>query len=172
MKIRATAFAMSLLAIALPLLAAERLAVKTGLWDSNVTMSIVAPTPPEAAKLSPAQRAQMEQMMKQMGIGAPRTISSQSCITTKDLEGNAFGTSLEDAGQDCAFTQVLGTPKRQEFTFQCRSPDGEASGRMVIDVVSDTRVRGTMDAKTPNGSLDLKFEATWKSADCGAVKPG
>ena len=171
MKKRTLCITATALAIALPLLAAERLGVNTGLWENTTTIHIAAPMPADFANLPAAQRTQMEEMMKQMGLGAPRTITGQSCITQKDLEGNAFGNSMEDAGQACDFKQVSATSKRQEYTFQCKGEQGDANGRMVIDAVSDTRVRGTMDATMPTGRMDLKFEAAWKGADCGSVKP-
>ena len=161
------------LAIALPLLAAERLAVKTGLWENTVTMQITGVTLPTAQleNLPPAQRAQVEQMMKQMGVGAPTTITDKSCLTEKDLDGNAFRDRLEDDTQQCDYQQVTGTSKRQEWTFTCKTGAGDATGRMVIDVVSDAQVRGTMQGRTPQGNVDMKFDSKWLAKDCGDVKP-
>jgi hypothetical protein len=161
------------LAVALPLLAAERLAVKTGLWENTVTMEITGFTLPkeQLEKMPPAQRAQVEQMMKQMGVGAPSTITDKSCLTEKDLDGNAFRGRLEEDGQDCEYQQVTATAKRQEWTFTCKTPGGPATGRMAIDVISDTQVRGAMQGRTPQGNIDMKFDAKWQSQACGDVKP-
>jgi hypothetical protein len=161
------------LAVALPLLAAERLGVKTGLWENVVTMQISGVTLPEEQlqKMPPAQRAQIEQMMKQMGVGQPSTITEKSCLTEKDLDGNAFRDQLEENGQDCDYQQVTATAKRQEWTFRCKTPGGDATGRMVVDVVSDTQVRGNMQGRTPQGNIDMKFDSKWQSQDCGSVKP-
>lgn len=164
----------SLLAVALPLLAAERLAVKTGLWENTITLQLSGITIPadQLSRMTPEQRAQAEAVMKQLGVGAPSTITEQSCLTEKDLDGKAFAKGLEEAGDNCDYKQVTGTSKKQEWTFQCRTDSGDATGRMVIDVVNDSTVRGTMTARMPQGSLDMKFDAAWKGNDCGDVKPG
>jgi hypothetical protein len=156
------------LSIVLPLLAAEKLAVKTGLWESTVVMQIGGISIPagQLEKVPPAQRAQMEQMLKQMGVGAPRTITEQSCVTDKDLEQNAFGKALEQDLQDCEYQQVANSSRRQEITFQCKTPGGDATGRIVVEVASDSRVRGTMEARMPQGSMDATFEAKWLAAGC------
>jgi len=173
MKIRQFTLPMgaTALAIALPLLAAERLAVKTGLWENTVTMHITGVKLPaeQLAQMSPEQRAQMEQLMKQMGVGAPRTVTEKSCITDKDLDGNAFRDSLEQPGQSCEYKQVASTSKRQEWTFQCKTQGTEASGRMVMEALGNSRVRGSMQAKMPEGNMDMKFEAQWQSADCAGA---
>jgi hypothetical protein len=42
---------------------------------------------------------------------------------------------------------------------------------MVVDVISDTLVRGTMQGRTPQGNIDMKFDAKWQAQNCGDVKP-
>ena len=160
------------LAIALPLLAAERLAVKTGLWENTATFQITGVTLPteQLARMPAEQRAQMEAMMKQMGVGAPRTQTDQSCIKEEDLDGRSFRKSMEEAGEQCELKEVASTPKRQEYTFQCQTGGAPTSGRMLIEVINDSSVRGTMDATMPQGKMDMKFEAKWKAAACGDVE--
>ncbi len=160
------------IAIALPLLAAERLAVKTGLWENTATFQITGVSlPTEQLQQLPAeQRAQLEQMMKQMGVGAPRTQTDQSCINEEDLDGRSFRQSMEEAGEQCDVTEVSSTSKRQEFTFRCNAGGTPTSGRMQIEVINDSNVRGTMEASLPQGKMDMKFEAKWQAAACGDVE--
>lgn len=172
MRRRIPIMAAATVAIALPLLAAERLAVKTGLWENTSTMQITGVTlPTEQLQAMPAeQRAQLEQMMKQMGVGAPRVSTDQSCINEEDLDGRAFRQSMEEAGEQCEVTEVASTSRRQEYTFQCEAEGVSTSGRMLVEVISDTRVRGTMQANLAQGKMDMKFEANWKAAACGDVE--
>lgn len=162
-------------AIALPLLAAEPLAVKLGLWENTVTMLMGVQIPPEQQaqldRMPAAQRSQMEQVMKQMGIGAPRTTTTKSCITEKDLDENAFHDSIEQGGQECKTTRVSSTSKRQEWTVSCKTPEGEATGRMVIEAQGDSRVTGSMDLRMPQGNMDMKFEGKWLSTSCEGADP-
>ena len=161
------------LAIALPLLAAEHLGVKTGMWENTVTTHISGVKLPaeQLAKMTAEERAKMDELMKQMGVGAPRTVTEKSCIKDGDLDGNAFRDSLEQPGQSCSYEQLAATAKRQEWTFKCLTQGTEATGRMVMEALSDSRVRGTMQARMPEGKMDIKFEAQWQSADCGSVTP-
>ena len=166
-----TRYFIAALAIALPLLAAEPLAVKTGLWENTVTTHITGLKLPadQLEQMSREQRAQMEQMMKQMGVGTPRTTTEKSCITAKDLDGNSFLNALEQPGQSCDYKQVTATSKKQEWTFQCKTQGTDATGRMTMEALSDSRVRGTMQTRMPEGNMDIKFEAQWQSAECGDV---
>lgn len=162
-------------AIALPLLAAEPLAVKLGLWKNTTTMLMGIQIPPEQQaqldRMPEAQRAQMEQMMKQMGVGAPRTTTTKSCITEKDLDENAFRDSIEQGGQECETKHVSGTSKRQEWTVSCKTPQGNATGRMVMEAQGNSRVTGSMDLRMPQGSMEMKFEGEWLSASCEGADP-
>lgn len=171
-KRRSMIIAAAAVAIALPLLAAERLAVKTGLWENTATFQITGVTlPTEQLQQLPAeQRAQLEQMMKQMGVGAPRTQTDRSCINEEDLDGRSFRQSMEEAGEQCEVTEVSSTSKRQEYTFRCNAGGAPTSGRMLIEVINDSNVRGTMEATLPQGKMDMKFEAKWQAAACGDVE--
>jgi hypothetical protein len=156
------------LAITLPLLAAERLAVKIGLWENTATMSMSMP--PEALQKMPAaQRAQMEAVLKQMST--PQTVTDKSCLTEKDLDGSAFREALAQPGMDCEYTTVASTSKRQEITMQCKSPAGPVTGRITVDVQNDTQVRGTMEMRSSQANVDAKFESKWLATACGDVKP-
>jgi hypothetical protein len=157
-------------AVALPLLAAEALSAKTGLWETTtVTSSSGMSIPADAlAQMPPAQRAQMEQMFKQMGVGGPTTSKTRSCVTAKDLQEGAFRQQPE-AGSDCKYTSVSSTSKRQEWTFQCKGNGGTASGRMQVEAVDSTHVRGTMEIKSPQMSMNMKFDSAWLGASCAGA---
>jgi hypothetical protein len=161
-------------AVALPLLAAEKLGAKTGLWETTTTMTMgggampaMPAIPPEMlANMPPAQRAQMEQAMQVMS-GKPTTV--KSCVTEKDLEQGAFRQQAQQDTQ-CTFTVVSSTAKRQETTFQCTTPTGPADGKLAVDVVDANHVKGTMQVKAMQMSIESKFESKWLGADCGATK--
>lgn len=159
------------LTISLPLLAAERLAVKTGLWENTSTLQISGMVVPQEQlqAMPPEQRAQVEQLMKQLGVGAPRVITDQSCVKEEDLDGRSFRKSMEEAGEHCDIKEVSTTSKRHEYTFQCRANGAATTGRMIYEAVNNSLVRGTMEAVMPQGRMNVKFEAKWKAASCGNV---
>jgi hypothetical protein len=146
---------------ALPLLAAQRLAAKTGLWENTLTMSIGLPG---------MTKEQLEQLpadlRKEMGIGTPRVITEKSCMTEKDLDANTFRDSLQDSLQDCDYKHISDTATRQEWTFQCAAQGGQATGHMLVDVVNDGQVRATMKMDSAQASMDVKVDARWLQASC------
>jgi hypothetical protein len=161
-------------AVALPLLAAEKLAAKVGLWETTTTMSMggmtmpqVAALPPEViANLPPAQRAQLRLATKSASW---QPVTTRSCITEEDL---AEGTFREQSQQDmkCTFNVVSSKTKRQESTFQCSSPTGPTDGRLTVDVIDAGLLKGTMQMKGQQMSIETRFDAKWVGADCGATK--
>jgi hypothetical protein len=156
------------LAIALPLLAAERLAADTGQWESTITIKLGSMNIPKEQldKMTPAQRTQMEQMMKQMSAMPPQTMTEKSCVTEKDLDGNAFGKGMEEPGQKCESKLVNGTAKHQEWSLQCTTPQGTMTGRIVVDAPSRKNVKGTMEMRSPQMNADAQFESRWLAASC------
>ena len=158
-----------LLAAAMPVLAADSLAVKTGLWETTVTINMSGMSIPAdaLAKVPPAQRAQMEQMMQRAGAGAPRTMKEKSCITDKDLKDGPFRNATNQGGQHCTYTPVSVTARHQELTFQCTSDSGHGtSGKMVLDAPDSTHVNGTVEAKTEAGTANVKLATQWLSSSC------
>jgi len=156
----------------LPLLAAEKLGVRLGLWENTTTITMSGMSVPAdaMANMPPAQRAQMEQMMKQMGVGAPRTIKEKSCITEKDLADGAFRQRSAEQDMNCKYTVVTSTSKKQETTFQCTASASKAEGRMTVEAVDDKHIKGNLQMKSPQASIDAKFDGQWLGADCGTTK--
>ncbi|MEO6079125.1 MAG: DUF3617 domain-containing protein [Steroidobacteraceae bacterium] len=160
-------------AVALPLLAAEKLSAKIGQWETTTTMNMggaampaMPALPPEIlAQMPPAQRAQMEQAMSAMS-GKP--VTTKSCVTEKDLADGAFR-GQQQGDMKCTYTVVSSTPKRQETTFQCTSAAGPADGKLVVDVVDESHVKGTMQIKAQQMSIETKFDSKWLGA-CATAK--
>lgn len=172
MNKRMSALTITLLT-ALPLLAAEKLGVRVGLWENTITTNLSGlAIPADAlAKVPAAQRAQMEQMMKQMGAQGPRTITERSCVTEKELSEGAFRKNAEQDDRSCKYTVITSTSKRQETTFICTARDGSVSnGHMVIEAVDAGRVKGTLEMKSPQANVDMKFDSKWLGANCGDTK--
>lgn len=157
--------------VALPLLAADNLAVKTGLWEVSTVsktsgMSIPADT---LASLPPAQRAQMAKAFQELGAAGPVTFQDRTCVTAKDLQEGAFRQKPDSGTMDCKYRQISSSAKHQEFTFQCPAAQGNASGRMVIDATDSTHLRGSMEMKSTQLNISTKFESKWLSASCAGI---
>jgi len=157
--------------IALPLLAADGLQVKTGLWETTTLSNSSGFSMPAdaAAKMPPAQRAQMEQMMKQLGARGPQTRKTKSCVTDKDLKEGAFRGANGNDRENCKYKQVSATARRQDFTFQCSNEGHTGSGHMVIDAPDSTHVQGTIDIKTDTVTMNIKLSGQWLSSSCAGA---
>ena len=152
---------------AVPALAADGLAVKTGTWETTLTTKASGMTmPAEAmAKMNEQQRAQMEAMMKSMGSAAPKTMTSKSCVTDKELKEGAFR-AQQDKDNPCTYKPVVTTGKRQEVTFECPGTHGVSSGHMTVDALDSNNVKGEMHIKASGATIDTTFTSKWLSPSC------
>ena len=152
-----------------PLLAssAEKLNIKTGLWEisSTTQMSGTPQLPKEVtAKMSPQQRAQLEADLKSASKGGQKNVD-RSCITQKDVENPFHG-----ASENCKQSIVSTTRTSQEVRLTC---NGEPKGTGLIRINTPTpeTMNGVMDIKMGDGAeaLNLKANLTgrWLGADCG-----
>ncbi len=124
---------------------ADRLNIKTGLWEikSVLQSSGVLPLPKALLDtLTPEQRAKMAADMKAEAAKGPSTDTTRECITEKDLE-QPFSSAN---AKECRQSVVRTTRTAQEVRIVC---DGEVKGGGVLKVNSPT-------PETMNGSIDLK----------------
>lgn len=152
----------------LPLLAADALQVKTGLWETTATSTISGMSIPaeQLAKIPPAQRAQMEQMLKRGS--APKSTTDRSCITQKDLQEGAFRSQATQDG-NCTYRLVSATARHQEWAFQCTSSDGNATGKMTVDAPDSTHMHGQLDMKSSRGNASITLVGQWIAASCAGA---
>ncbi|HYP79824.1 MAG TPA: DUF3617 domain-containing protein [Steroidobacteraceae bacterium] len=158
-----------LLFAALPVLAADSLNVKPGLWETTVEIDMAGLTLPESvtANMTPEQRAQMAAMMKQMSAQGPRTTTAKSCVTAEDLKNGEFNAARAAQEQDCKYQAVSSTPKRREMNMTC-SGQMNATGHMVLNVVDDANVNGDVQMKMQQSNMNMKFRSHWLAASCPA----
>lgn len=186
----AVAVAFAFVVLAAPARAQLQPAPETGLWESRHTVLVngrdmMADLRAQQAEmlkqLPPAQRAQMEAMMKQHGASVQPV--HQQCITAKDLkewaDPNARLREMEREAPQCRYepAQVSGSTLR--FKGRCQDPEGftgDVGGTLAMQgprawtsqIVGKGRMQGMP------GTVEMRMEGTgrWLSAQCGAVKPG
>jgi Protein of unknown function (DUF3617) len=157
-----------LMIIALPALAADGLNVKTGTWETTMSMKTSGMTmPAEAmANMNEQQKAQMAAMMKNMGGATPRVTTTKSCVTEKDLKEGAFR-AQQEKDNPCTYKPVVTTGKRQEMTFECPSKrGGVSSGHMIVDATDSNNVKGEMHIKAESVTIDSTFTSKWLGPTC------
>jgi hypothetical protein len=59
---------------------------------------------------------------------------------------------------------------RASHNLQCTSLAGPADGKLVVEVVDAGHVKGAVQIKAQQMSVDMKIDGKWLGADCGATK--
>jgi hypothetical protein len=157
---------------------------KVGLWESTASTEIggmpampAMPAIPQETldKMPPAQRAQIEAMMKGRGAGSPQTSTTRFCLD-KDSLRRAFYSS----DKSCTTRLVSSTAATQQIHVECNGST-KGAGDLTLERVDAEHIKGAMvmrstgDARSGGAgrSMDMKvtFSNKWISADCGDVKP-
>ncbi|MEY2853353.1 MAG: hypothetical protein RL030_485 [Pseudomonadota bacterium] len=157
-------------ALALAALAAEPLGLKPGLWETTIETSMTGSMVPEETlqKMSPQQREQSEQMMKQMAARGPTRSTTKSCVTAEDLKDGVFNAARDGDNENCRYDVVTATAKHQEQKVTCGG-DTPMEGRVVFEATDSAHVQGDMQMKAPRGSVTMKFRSRWLSASCAGA---
>lgn len=151
-----------------PLIAAsaERLNVKTGLWEVKTDSEIsgMPPLPKEMLdKLTPEQLAQIKQSMAQ---ASGNDEVSRECITERDLE-EPFRRNYQE---DCTQEVVRTGRNTQELRLNCTG-EVKGKGTFVINTPNPETMTGALDLTIGDGNNAMKMQATmegkWLSSDCG-----
>lgn len=156
--------------------------VKLGLWESTHTitteMAGMPSTPAmpqlteaQLAQIPPAQRAQIEAMMKgRGGAGSPQSTVVKYCQTAES-RARALNVSPRESGCSTKLTSMSAT--KEEIHMDCTGKF-KASGDMVVERVDSEHAKGNMVLKSEGDhpmTIRMSFSTKWLSADCGDVKP-
>lgn len=162
---------------------AQSLDVRTGLWEVTSKRSSTGmpelpsmpSMPPEMlAQLPPAQRAQIENMMKTRRNVAPGVHVQKVCITQASLDKTPnFGMSERDA--DCTRTRNTRSASGWQLQEVCRTGGRKQTMNIRYDVVNRETIKGSVDIAMRDGgdNITMKHEmqGRWIGSDCGDVKP-
>jgi hypothetical protein len=159
--------------------------IKPGLWEntttsqmSGVSMPNMPQIPPEKlAQMPPAQRAQVEAMMKG-SAGAPQTRTSKVCITHDQLSKPIFDTG----DKSCSYNLTSSSSSSQVIHVDCTRGNTKTGGDLTFKRVDSEHLTGDMlmkstgDSSTAgsagqNVTIKLAFSNKFLSSDCGDVKP-
>ncbi len=155
-------------------MAGDMFNAKEGLWEMTVTTSGAGMPADALAKMTPDQRAMVEQMMKQRGVSMNgNTITVKSCVTKEKIaKGEAFRDAKNSHG-DCTNSVVKSSANHMEAKFHCQSKSGTTDGTVSVDMVGDL-VKGTTHITNTNNGNTQKFDTSFTSKylgpDCGDVK--
>jgi len=143
---------------------AEPLNVKLGTWETTTVTNMSGFHLPEAQlqQLSPEQRQRLEAAMKKQQAGGPKTHTSRSCVTQKELD-TFFSDDKEQA--DCKRTFVVATATKQDVTMECAG-EFPRKGELHVEAPSREHVKGSMKMASEAGNVTAEFNSKWISAAC------
>ncbi len=154
---------------------AEAFDVKTGLWESTLTIESRGAPPVDLSKLSPERRARIEAALKKQEAQGPRkhTIVDKHCVTSAELSERPFdkvGSKLEEQGETCKTTVVTSTRKHWHGRISCV---GQAAivGDLNFEAISREQVRGIVTSHAANDARALSTQATISARWLGAACP-
>jgi hypothetical protein len=150
---------------------------RPGLWERTVTRQMEgAPVAPVAAgtKLTPEQRAHIEQMMASRGATTPTTSVVRYCITPEAAQ--QWDSFAQDNGGEGTCERTVQDESAGSLRISLVCGGGRQQGIVALTAAEPDRIRGTITWVRRDDGGDRKttieIDSRWLSADCGAVKPG
>jgi hypothetical protein len=151
----------------------QPLNVKPGLWETTATYktSGAPPIPPETlARLSPQQRARLEERMKANSAGSANTVTDKHCVTKEDVEKADFG----QGKGECTYTVETTTSRQVKGKYSCNVEGMTVNGAIDITAADSEHVTGSTQGSLNGGGRTMNVESTFTSkflgASCGNAK--
>lgn len=146
------------------------LKIKTGLWETTMTTTTRGemPLPAEVlSKMTPEQRAKIEQRLKASAGEKTRTLTDKNCVTKEKLEeGLAFG---READKQCTHTVLTSTDSRIDVRVACAGEGMNSGGTLHFEALSPVSVKGSAHMSVTGGGRDMKIDINYSSKWIGAV---
>jgi len=151
----------------------QPLNVKPGLWETTATYktSGAPPIPPETlAKLSPQQRARLEERMKANSAGNANTSTDKHCVTKEDVEKADFG----QGKGECTYTVETSTSTQVKGKYSCNVEGMTVNGAVDISAPDAEHItgstQGTLNGGNRTMNVESSFTSKFLSASCGDTK--
>ena len=139
---------------------------------STTTTSGGSQFPPELlSKLTPEQRARLEERMKAKSADKPSTMTYKSCLTQEKLDrASAFG----DDQRSCTKTLITSSGRKISLKLECVLGSVKANGTLDFEALSPESVHGTGHMSSAGADHTTNWTANyigkWIGPACGDVK--
>ena len=156
--------------------------MRTGLWEVSTQrattgmpkMPAMPAIPPAAlAQMPPAQRAQIEAMLKARRGAVSGKHVAKVCVTAASLrKGAAFGMPHK---ANCERTKNVRTTHGWDIQEVCHQDGGRQSMNIHYEVVNRETLQGAVNIAMHERGHDITMKQVshgrWLGPDCGKVKP-
>lgn len=158
-------------------LAADKLQplnVRLGLWEVTTTMTSqgAMPIPAELlARMTPEQRARMEERMKAGSAGKTKTTTRKECMTKEKQEKNEAFTAENEKG--CRVAVLTSNSNQLEMKRTCNGEGVKSEGTIQVEALSPESVEGKthiMMTGSNTMSINGNFTGKWIAPACGQTR--
>ena len=153
----------------------QPLNVKPGLWENtlSITRTGEIPIPPEMlSRLTPDQRARMEQRMKANAAAQSHTVTDKQCITQEDLQKPDI--LNPERQQHCVVKILESTSTTDSGKMSCESELGKLDGALEVKAPDPEHMNSTWHSTVAsNGhimNVDAKSSSKWLGSSCESAK--
>jgi uncharacterized protein DUF3617 len=152
----------------------QPLNIKPGLWENTRTINRAGqmPIPGEMLnRLSPEQRARMEERMNAHSAAHTNTSTEKHCVTKEDIEKDRL--RLAEA-KECTTTVINTTTTTVKAKLVCDQEGMHATGTLELVATDSEHVSGsyqsTVDANGHTMNVDGTWTSKWLGSSCGDMK--
>ena len=152
----------------------QSLNVKPGLWESTRTINRqgALPIPAEMLnRLTPEQRARMEERMKANSAAHTNTTTEKHCVTKEDLERDRL--KLAEA-KECTTTVLNSTSTSVQAKLVCDQEGMHATGTLELTAADPEHMNGSYRSAVNADGHTMNVEGNWTSkwldSSCGNVR--
>lgn len=152
----------------------QPLNIKPGLWESTRALKRTGalPIPSEMLnRLTPEQRARMEERIRANSGTHANTKTEQHCVTKEDLEKHRM--TLADS-KECTTTLLNSTSTTVKAKFVCDENGIQASGTLELVAADPEHLNGSYRSTANAQGNTMNVEGTWTSrwlgSSCGKTK--
>ncbi len=145
--------------------------LKTGLWEITTTTGAGDDNMLPAAllqKLTPEQRARVEERMKARSADPQKTINAKQCLTKQELER---GMPFRLLHKSCSWAVLTSTSSRVEMRGECTDQGMKTESALRIGALSPEEAEGSLQFFTENQgttpATTSTFNAKWIGPLCG-----
>lgn len=150
-----------------------------GLWElrmdkGSAVASVMESMAGVINSLPPAQRKQMEEMLKKSGASVAQPDVIKQCLTPEMAE-REFEPYTDDPNMKCTTTTKVLSSSAAHITYSCTSPEGKLEGEGDLFDLTAKSYKATMKMDGSMGGMPMKMnishEGKWLGSDCQGVKP-
>jgi hypothetical protein len=129
-------------------------------------------SPEMAAKMTPPQRAQMEQMLRARE-GKPHTTTLQSCLTKEDVSQDRIIKDMEDEDDDgevhCRVKVISKSSSKLVVDKMCPGPPPSTTHFTIEAKTTDSIVAAGDRDQQGSGKSHMEIKGRWIGTSCEGI---